>query len=138
MQTRNSPKVLVASAVPGRVRFSFPDFDFNGHENAIGEWVQSIKGVINFRLAKIARSLVIYYDHSRTSAEEIVDRVRSSIPCWSSPAAGLTGPALSQSGKSWKWILGALLGVLGVILFILPGVPGLPILLFGLLLLEAD
>lgn len=146
MQTVDLPSVLVASSVPGRVRLTLPDFDFYGQEHTLKEVAQSLKGMTDFRLAKIAHSLVIYYDHRQTSSEAIVDQVKSTVLRLTAPTAGLlTPPSLSQQLiRLWERILGAipkrtLVGVIliaiGIPLFIIPGIPGLPILFLGLGLL---
>ncbi len=128
--------VLIASSIPGRVRLSLPELNFFGREKTLQEMLQSITGVRESRLAKTARSLVIYYDQHQTSSAQIVAQVKSALPRVAALSVDLGLPAFSSWGKNQKRLWGGLLIVLGLILIIAPFIPGLPIFLLGLQVLS--
>lgn len=79
MQTVLMPAVSVASSVPGRMRLKLPPCDWSGGEYTLKETMHSIAGVTDLRWTKITNSLVVYYDHQRTSSEEILDECQRAL-----------------------------------------------------------
>lgn len=79
MQTVLMPAVSVASSVPGRMRLKLPPGDWSGRELTLKETMHSISGVTDLRWTKITNSLVVYYDHQRTSSEEILDECQRAL-----------------------------------------------------------
>ncbi len=74
MQTVLMPAVAVASSVPGRMRLKLPTCQWSGGEYALKETMHSITGVTDLRWTQLTNSLVVYYDHQRTSSAEILDQ----------------------------------------------------------------
>jgi len=72
MQTVLMPAVSVASSVPGRMRLKLPPGDWSDGEYILKQTMRSMAGVTDLRWTKITNSLVVYYDHQRTSSEEIL------------------------------------------------------------------
>lgn len=79
MQVITPPTVSVASSVPGRIRLKLPILGVSGQEDSLRTAVHSLTGVTDTRWTQLTSSLVVYYDHHRTSSEEILDRCQHAI-----------------------------------------------------------
>jgi hypothetical protein len=103
MQTMMPPAVAIASSVPGRIRFKLPPVEVSGQDNFLRTALHSLPGVTDTRWTPLTSSLVVYYDHHRTSSEEIFARcqhavVPLTVPNGSASAIPLqTSPVISVS-----------------------------------------
>ena len=134
--TMNIATVRVAASVPGRLRIKLPEMDLRRSEGSIRALLQSIEGITDVRLSKIARSIVIRYEPRRIRGEEILRRMQRAVSGFVPLGADGASP-LQNRWTNWKWVLGLALALIGLLFVVMPGVPGWPLLFPGLALLEA-
>lgn len=97
MQIMIPPTISVASSVPGRIRLKLPTDEVFRQEDFFRTSVHSLPGVTDTRWTQLTSSLVVYYDHHRTSSEKILEQCQHAIAPLAIPNGSASAVSLQAS-----------------------------------------